>query len=91
MAKEAKEEKLGKEVGVVRGYLTNISVAIIELIGTLKQGQKIRIKGGTTDFEQTADSMQVERKAVKEAKKGESIGLKVADRCRDHDKVYIVK
>lgn len=86
-----KKESPGKEVGVVKGYLPNISVAIIELTGTLKQGQKIRIKGETTDFEQTADSMQVEHKTVKEAKKGESIGLKVADRCREHDKVYIVK
>jgi len=88
---EKKAEDLGKEVGVVKGYLTKIEVVIIELTGVLKQGQKIRINGATTDFEQKVDSMQVEHKTVKEAKKGDSIGLKVVGKCREHDKVYVVK
>lgn len=87
---EEKAENFGKEVGFVKGYLKNISVAIIELTGKLKQGQKIRIKGATTDFEQAVESMQVEHKSVKEANKGDSIGLKVKDKCRDHDKVYAI-
>lgn len=90
MAK-AKEEKIGKEVGVVKGYLDKMSVAIIELNGALKQGDKIRIKGNTTDFEQKVDSMQIEHQKVEKAKKGDGIGLKVIDKCRDHDKVYVVK
>ena len=90
MAK-VKEEKIGKEIGIVKGYLDKISVAIIELKATLKQGDKIRIKGATTDFEQKADSMQIEHEKVKSAKKGDGIGMKVADKCRDNDKVYVVK
>ena len=89
MAK-AKEEKIGKEVGVVKGYLDKISVAIIELSGALKKGDKIRIKGGTTDFEQSVESMQIEHAPVDKAKKGDGIGLKVADKCRNNDRVYVV-
>ncbi len=56
----------------------------------MKEGEKILIEGATTNFEQTADSMQIEHKAVKEAKKGDSIGLKVKNRVREGDKVYKV-
>jgi len=54
----------------------------------LKAGDKIRIKGATTDFEQKVESMQIEHEKVNEAKAGKSIGLKVKDHVREHDKVY---
>ncbi|MBS3097966.1 translation elongation factor-like protein [Candidatus Woesearchaeota archaeon] len=88
---EVKEEKQeGVKVGRVTHYFTNISVAIIKLSGTLNSGDKIRIKGATSDFEQTVDSMQMEHKNVKEAKNGQSIGLKVEEHAREHDEVYKV-
>jgi putative protease len=80
-----------KEVGHVTHYYTNIGVAVIELTDTLKTGQTIHIKGATTDFTQPVDSMQIEHKAVPEAKKGQSIGMKVKEHVREHDKVLVVK
>ena len=88
--KEAKEESLGKEVGKVSHFFTNISVAVIELSGKLVVGDKIRIKGATTDFEQKIASMQIEHEKVEEAKKGQGIGLKVKKPVREHDVVYKV-
>ena len=85
------EEIQGEEIGKVFTYFSNVGVAGIQLSGTLKVGDKIRIKGATTDFEQTVDSMQIEREAVEEAKKGSKIGIKVKDRVRDGDKVYKVE
>jgi hypothetical protein len=79
-----------KEVGKVTHYYTKIGVAVIELTDTLKAGQTIHIKGATTDFTQLADSMQIEHIAVPEAKKGESIGMKVKDHVREHDQVFVV-
>jgi hypothetical protein len=35
--------------------------------------------------------MQIEHKAVPEAKKGQSIGMKVKEHVREHDKVLVVK
>ena len=85
-----KEEDLGKEVGKVTHYFSNIGVVVIELTGTLKTGDKIRIKGATSDFTQNVDSMQIEHEKVEEAKKKQSIGMKVKDHAREHDVVYKV-
>ena len=85
------EEKLGKAIGKITHFFDKISVAVIDLSGKLKVGDKIRIKGFTTDFEQKIDSMQLEHEQLKEAKKGMAIGMKVKDFVRPHDMVYIVK
>ena len=87
---ETVEESLGKEIGKVTHYFTNIGVAVIKLSATLKTGDKIRVKGATSDFTQTVDSMQIEHEKVESAKKGQSIGMKVAEHAREHDVVYKV-
>ena len=80
-----------REVGAVTHYYTKIGVTVIELTDTLKVGDKIHVKGATSDFTQKVDSMQIEHKEVKEAKKGDSIGLKVKEHTREHDKVFVVE
>lgn len=79
-----------QEIGVITHYFGNASVAAIKLTKPLKVGETIHIKGHTTDFQTTISSMQVEHETVQEAKKGSSIGIKVSDKCREHDKVYKV-
>ena len=55
------------------------------------EGDEIRIMGGeNTDFNQKVQSMQVDHKEVKKAKKGDSIGLKVSEKVRDGYLVYKV-
>ena len=88
MAEEQKAEAKGKVVGKVSNYFTNIGVAVVKLSDTLKSGDKIRIKGATSDFTQAVDSMQIEEDKIQEAKKGQSIGLKVKEHAREHDTVY---
>ncbi len=77
-----------EKVGEVSHYFTKISVAVVELSGPLSKGDRIAIKGMTTNFEQAVESMQIEHETVEKAKKGDSIGLKVADRVREGDIVY---
>jgi len=81
------EEKL-QEVGKVTHFFSKISVAVIELTATLSVGDRVRIRGPTTDFEQAVQSMQIEHENVKTAKAGQSIGLKVNERVREKDTVY---
>jgi translation initiation factor IF-2 len=76
------------EIGKITHFFSKIGVAVIELKKPLKVGDTIAIKGPTTDFEQEVDSMQIEHENVKEAKAGQSIGLKVAERVRETDAVY---
>jgi hypothetical protein len=63
-----------EEIGRVRDYFARISVAGIDLTGKLKVGDTIHIHGHTTDITQAVDS----------------VGIKVADRCRGGDHVYKV-
>lgn len=80
-----------KEIGKVSSFFSHVSVAAIKLSGKLKVGDKIHIKGSTTDFEDTISSMQIEKKEVKEAKKGDHIGIKVPEKVRPNDVVYLIK
>jgi putative protease len=75
-------------IGTVSDFFAHPVVAAIELTASLKLGDKIRIKGHTTDLELTVDSMQIENQPVQEAKAGDSIGVKVSERVRDGDTVY---
>ncbi len=85
-----KEEVLGEEIGKVTHYFTKIGVCVIELSADLKIGDTIHIKGATSDFKQKVDSMQIEHENLEEAKKGQSIGMRVKEHTREHDKVYKV-
>lgn len=76
------------EVGRVTHFFTKISVAVIELKAPLAVGDRILIKGPTTDLEQVVESMQIEHKNVQRAEAGQSIGLKVNQRVREKDIVY---
>jgi translation elongation factor EF-1alpha len=77
-----------QEVGRVSHFFTKISVAVIELTATVSVGDRILIKGPTTNLEQTVDSMEIEHEKVQKAGAGQSIGLKVKDRVRETDVVY---
>jgi selenocysteine-specific translation elongation factor len=77
-------------IGTVDHYFAHLGVAGIVLTGTLKVGDTIRVRGHTTDFEQTVESMQLEHENLTEASAGSSIGLKVPQRCREGDEVYRV-
>lgn len=79
------------KIGVISHYFGKISVAGIEIEkGKLEAGDTIHIKGHTTDFQQIIKSMQIDLQTVEAAKKGDSIGIKVSERVREHDEVYKV-
>jgi len=78
------------EVGEIIHFFTKINVAIVELTATLAVGDQILIKGPTTNVEEKVESMQIEHENVQKATRGQSIGLKVNDRVREHDVVYKV-
>ncbi len=77
-----------KEVGMVSDFFAHPVVAGIDLTGTIKTGDKLHIQGHTTDMEITVASMEIDHTHVDEAKKGQSIGIKVPDRVRRGDKVF---
>ncbi len=76
------------EIGKVTHYYPKIGVAVVELKAPLKVGDKILIRGSTTNFEQMVESMQIEHQDVQSAEAGKSVGLKVVQRVREGDIVY---
>ncbi len=76
------------KIGVVEDYFAKVSVIAVKLEDELKIADKIHIKGHTTDFIQEVDSIQIEHKTVSNANKGDSVGIKVKERCRKGDVLY---
>jgi len=76
------------EVGRITHFFTKINVAVVELTAPLAVGDRILIKGPTTDIEQVVQSMQIEHENIERAEAGQSIGLKVEQRVREIDIVY---
>lgn len=63
-------------IGRVEHFFDKIGVAAIELTGTLRVGDTIEIEGGGDVLRQKIESMQIDRKDVSEASRGDSIGIK---------------
>ena len=78
------------EIGRVGDYFAHVGVAGIDLTAPLRMGDRIHIRGHTTDIEIAVESIQIEHESVEAAKAGDRIGVKVPDRCRDGDHVYRV-
>jgi len=83
-------EKEAKPIGEVTHFFSKISVAVIKLKSVLKVGDKIKIEGHGKSFEQTVESMQVEHENIETAKKGQEVGMKVAEPVKEGDLVYKV-
>lgn len=80
-----------KIVGVVTRYFAKIGVAAIMLEGTLKVGSKISVEGTTTNFQQNVASMQIDRAEIEVGEAGQEIAIKVSDRVREKDKIYLLE
>ncbi len=80
-----------KEIGKVSGYFSHVGVAAIKLSGKLKVDDKIHVKGNTTDFEHVVDSIQIEKESVQKAKKGDHVGIKVPEKVRPNDTVFLAE
>ncbi len=78
-------------IGKVANYFSRLNVAAIKLTESLRVGDTISIEGATTNFEQTVESMQIQNESIEEANAGDEIGIKVGDKVREGDRVYLIK
>jgi putative protease len=85
----AHEHQENEAVGRVTHYYSHLSVAAVTLDAPLKRGDRIHIKGHTTDLVQPVDSMEVEHGAVEQAGPGDDVALKVDEHVREHDLIYL--
>jgi len=78
-------------IGTVTHYFGQPHVAIVEITaGALRVGDTIRIAGAHSDFSQRVRSMELEHEPVDAANVGDSVGVQISERAREHDSVYLV-
>ena len=77
-------------VGTVSHWYGNLMGAGIDLSAELEVGDTIHVVGHTSDFTQTVDSIQIEHESVETAKAGDPVGIKMKERARVHDQVFVV-
>lgn len=80
-----------KPIGKVTHYYGNLGVAVVKFIQDFEAGERVRFKGATTDFEQKLTSIQLNHKAIQKVKKNQEVGVKVDERVREGDEVYLVE
>jgi putative protease len=77
-------------IAVVREYFRKPGVAAVEILhGRVKIGDSVRFHGHTTDFAQRIESIQMNHKDIPEAAKGDFVGILVADRVRENDRMFL--
>ena len=77
-------------IGTVNDFFARLLVAGIESVSPLKVGDIIHVKGHTTDIIMTVESMQIDNVNVTEAKAGDAVGIKLNDRARKGDTIFII-
>jgi putative protease len=75
-------------IGLVTHYFSHLSVAAVSLTAPLAVGDRIHIRGHTTDLLQDVASLEVDHAPVDRAAPGDDVALKVDDHVRDHDLVF---
>jgi putative protease len=77
------------KVGKVSHYYDKLSVAIIDLDGTLSVGDNVKfVRGGEDLFEQKVESIQIEHEKKDSAGKGDVIGLKTNEAVKEGTEVF---
>lgn len=83
---------MGEEmIGEITHYFSKAGVAVIKLDkGPLRVGDTIHVTGHTTDFTQVIKSMEIDNQKVDEVNPGDSFGIKIDNKVREHDVVHKV-
>ncbi|MBW3013005.1 U32 family peptidase [Candidatus Woesearchaeota archaeon] len=86
-------KEIKEYVGVVKNYYPNICVAEIKIEAKgIEIGDCIMITGNTTGvLRQAVQEMQKNHQDIEEAKKGDSIAIKIKEKVRKNDKVFVMK
>jgi len=86
---EKKDERKETEVGEILHYFGHVGVAVVKATkAAIKKGDKMHIVGGSADFDQTVDSLQIDHKDVGELAKGKEGGMKVSKKVHEGNKIF---
>jgi len=88
-AETPKKQTNEQLIGDITHFFSRIQVVVVKITkDKLDVGDKIHIKGRSTDFTQKVDSLQIESVDVTVVKKGQLAGLKVKKKAKEGDQVF---
>lgn len=80
----------GKQIGIVINYLEKPRLAVVKLIEDIQLGNTLRFVDEETDFTQIIDSLQIDGENVETAVNGDEVSIKVFEKVRYGNRVYLV-
>jgi putative protease len=75
-------------IGIVTHWFGHLSVAAIRLSAPLTVGDRIHIRGHTTDLVESVSSMEIEHRKVDQAGPGGDVALAVEGHVHEHDLIF---
>ena len=74
---------MAKQIGKVTHWYDKIGVAVVKLTGPLSVGDRITVKKGDHEFEDSVTSLQINHESVSSAKKGDDAAIKLSQRPKE--------
>jgi len=84
----SEQHQPAEAIGTVTHWFSHLSVAGVRLTAPLAVGDRIHIRGHTTDLVQTVSSMEIEHRKVDHAGPGDDVALAVVGRVHEHDLIF---
>ncbi|HCB35601.1 MAG: hypothetical protein A2W52_02795 [Candidatus Taylorbacteria bacterium RIFCSPHIGHO2_02_49_25] len=84
MAETAGEKSVGK---VVHWY-DKVGVAVVKLAAALKIGDRVKVKRGEEEFEDSVTSMQLDHQPIETGKKGQEVAVKLSQQAKEGADVF---
>jgi translation elongation factor EF-1alpha len=75
-------------IGTVTHWFGHLSVAGVSLTAPLAVGERIHIRGHTTDVVETVSSMEIEHRKVDHAEPGDDLALAIEGHVHEHDLIF---
>jgi translation elongation factor EF-1alpha len=84
----SEQHEASDAIGTVTHWYAHLSVAAIRLRAPLAVGDRIQIRGQTTDLVETVRSMEIDHRRVERAEPGDDVALAVEGHVREHDVIF---
>ncbi len=75
-------------IGTVTHWFGHLSVAVIRLTAPLAVGDRIHVRGHSTDFVESVKSLEIEHRKVDRAVPGDDVALAVDGHVHEHDLIF---
>lgn len=76
-------------MGRVSHYFQHVGAAIVVVEqGEIRVGDTLQFRGHTTDHKSRVEHIELEHQSIPVARAGQTVGIQVPERVREHDQVY---